>query len=548
MPHVPLDSLVEGPNIRRIPPSKVATAGLLSSIRERGILQSLVARPAGAGHLEVILGQRRFAAAKTLGFVEVPVEIVEMSDAEVRSAQLVENIQRETMHPVDQWAAVKEIMLDGVTLDAAAAQLGMGSRQIRQMEQLGRLNKLFLKYCEIQMPEEFQLRAIAAAPIKLQNSVAKMPGLISQRGDLETVNWHMIHAGCRVTRVLRSSAIFDLKDLPWEEDLFAQPDADDQFYTTNVEKFLTLQSKALIAKVKLLTDSRKRAALALVDRHGRVQLPKGFSQNHGGNPDKLKRNETAFYTLQPSGRITVIVGVDSKAEKEAAKKKSAGGSRGRATDEPVADEADPDADTDPQAADHDDSEPEEEAGRGPVTKEGQRLIAIAKQNAFREVLNEPKRMSCLKIMQLLVLALNCDNVTVRGEAYKTETFQDLATLLLEPGGNLNPTLSEDDIAQVGQAALNRIVKFVGPQATQGSGSGFPGETIGHLVGAERHLARFDTEEMLRTISAEPLRQAAKAADITTPVKSVKALRDMLEGKLPNWRPAGAAFGAVAPRR
>lgn len=76
------------------PFSALALADLTLSVREQGILQPLLLRPARGGTYELIAGERRFHAAGFAGLKEVPVHIRELDDEQARLAALTENGQR----------------------------------------------------------------------------------------------------------------------------------------------------------------------------------------------------------------------------------------------------------------------------------------------------------------------------------------------------------------------------------------------------------------------------------------------------------------------
>lgn len=79
------------------PFSEQALADLTHSIREQGLLQPLLLRPASGGTYELIAGERRFHAAGYAGLREVPVYIRELNDEQARRAVLTENGQREAV-------------------------------------------------------------------------------------------------------------------------------------------------------------------------------------------------------------------------------------------------------------------------------------------------------------------------------------------------------------------------------------------------------------------------------------------------------------------
>lgn len=76
------------------PFSAEALADLTESIRQMGILQPILVRPAPGGTYELIAGERRFHAAGYAGLREVPVLVRELSDDEARMAAITENGQR----------------------------------------------------------------------------------------------------------------------------------------------------------------------------------------------------------------------------------------------------------------------------------------------------------------------------------------------------------------------------------------------------------------------------------------------------------------------
>ncbi len=78
---------------------------LADSIREQGVLQPLVVRPATAGaerNFEIVAGERRWRAAGMAGLQTVPVVIRELDDQSALAVSLIENLQREDLNPIDQ--------------------------------------------------------------------------------------------------------------------------------------------------------------------------------------------------------------------------------------------------------------------------------------------------------------------------------------------------------------------------------------------------------------------------------------------------------------
>jgi len=82
---------------------------LADSIREKGILQPLLVRPAG-DHFELIAGERRWRAAQLLHLNEVPVLVREADDRAVLELALIENLQRENLNPLEEAQGYSELI------------------------------------------------------------------------------------------------------------------------------------------------------------------------------------------------------------------------------------------------------------------------------------------------------------------------------------------------------------------------------------------------------------------------------------------------------
>ena len=84
-----------------------AMRALADSIRQSGLLQPITVRKADDGY-EIIAGQRRWAAAKTLGMTHVPVVIQGATNEQMLEFALIENIQREDLNAIDRAAAYRD--------------------------------------------------------------------------------------------------------------------------------------------------------------------------------------------------------------------------------------------------------------------------------------------------------------------------------------------------------------------------------------------------------------------------------------------------------
>ncbi len=77
---------------------------LAGSLRERGVIQPIVVRPVRglADGYEIVAGERRWRAAQRAGLHEVPVVVVEATDAEALQFAIIENVQRTDLNPLEE--------------------------------------------------------------------------------------------------------------------------------------------------------------------------------------------------------------------------------------------------------------------------------------------------------------------------------------------------------------------------------------------------------------------------------------------------------------
>ncbi|MCB0361460.1 MAG: ParB/RepB/Spo0J family partition protein [Bdellovibrionales bacterium] len=83
---------------------------LSDSIREKGILQPIVARKTKDGNYEIIAGERRWRAAQQAGLNEVPLILKETDDQEALEFALIENIQRQDLNPIEEAEAYAHLI------------------------------------------------------------------------------------------------------------------------------------------------------------------------------------------------------------------------------------------------------------------------------------------------------------------------------------------------------------------------------------------------------------------------------------------------------
>jgi len=98
---------------------------LIASIKEIGILQPPVVRQVRPGAYELIMGERRFRAAKAAGLKTIPVIIRQTPDNELLREALIENIHRSQLNALEEAAAYSQLLTDfNCTHDELAIKLG----------------------------------------------------------------------------------------------------------------------------------------------------------------------------------------------------------------------------------------------------------------------------------------------------------------------------------------------------------------------------------------------------------------------------------------
>jgi ParB family chromosome partitioning protein len=138
--YVSIDSLLPNPYQPRRLFVEETLADLSHSIKERGVIQPLIVRPAADGGHEIVAGERRWRAAKMAGFSTIPVLIRSMSDSESLEIALVENLQREDLNPLDTAEAYDTLVKKfSYTHDVLAQRIGKDRTNITNHLRLLRL-------------------------------------------------------------------------------------------------------------------------------------------------------------------------------------------------------------------------------------------------------------------------------------------------------------------------------------------------------------------------------------------------------------------------
>jgi len=108
---VPIEFISPNPRNPRRNFAEEDLADLANSIREHGIVQPVVVRPAAAdGRYEIIAGERRWRAAQRAGLTEVPVIVRDVDDRVALELAIIENVQRSDLNPVEEAVGYQQLM------------------------------------------------------------------------------------------------------------------------------------------------------------------------------------------------------------------------------------------------------------------------------------------------------------------------------------------------------------------------------------------------------------------------------------------------------
>jgi ParB family transcriptional regulator, chromosome partitioning protein len=108
---LPIDSISPNPQQPRKDFDDKALEDLSASLKQSGVLQPVVVRRLGDGY-QLVVGERRWRAAKLAGMTRIPAVVREASDAESLELALVENLLREDLNPMEEAEAYQRLLAE----------------------------------------------------------------------------------------------------------------------------------------------------------------------------------------------------------------------------------------------------------------------------------------------------------------------------------------------------------------------------------------------------------------------------------------------------
>ena len=139
---LPIDSISPNPNQPRKAFDDKTLRDLAASLRQSGVLQPVVVRRLGPGY-QLVVGERRWRAAKMAGLTRIPAVVRESTDAECLELALVENLLREDLNPMEEAEAYQRLLAEfGWTQEELAHRVGRDRSSIANCLRLLKLPAL----------------------------------------------------------------------------------------------------------------------------------------------------------------------------------------------------------------------------------------------------------------------------------------------------------------------------------------------------------------------------------------------------------------------
>jgi ParB family chromosome partitioning protein len=237
---------------------KAGMAELAASIREHGVLNPLLVRPAGdsppldsargkqrrrgrkeaaggtakatadsadgadgtAGVLEVVCGARRLRAAKAAGLERLPVRIEQLSDRAVLEIQVIENLQREDVHPLDEALGYRQLMQADPRVHDHAGGSHLARYTVPELAlRVGKSESYVYQRMKLTDLIEAGQKAFWAEKIGLGHAllIARL-GPEQQAEALKEVSYEDGMSAADLERWIREEILLELSAAPWRKD------------------------------------------------------------------------------------------------------------------------------------------------------------------------------------------------------------------------------------------------------------------------------------------------------------------------------------------
>jgi ParB family transcriptional regulator, chromosome partitioning protein len=192
MLEIPLEQIDHNPHQTRMEFDPESMQELALSIKVQGVIQPVVVRPGKEGRYFLILGERRLRASKMAGKATIPAVVKRVSEQQAAEMTIIENLQREDLHCLEQAAAFSNLSTDfQMTQEEIGKRVGLSRETVSNYMRLLRLPFPVLEYLKrgdltysharelLRLNDEKQILPVALKAVKEKLSVFGMEDLVS---------------------------------------------------------------------------------------------------------------------------------------------------------------------------------------------------------------------------------------------------------------------------------------------------------------------------------------------------------------------------------
>ncbi len=157
---------------------------LAASIKQQGLMQPIIVRPIADSHYEIIAGERRWRACKSIGYKTVAAIVRDVKDDAAIAMALIENLQREDLNPIEEAEALHRLQTEfNLTQEGVAQAVGKSRPTIANLLRLNSLEprvKSLLQAGQIEMGHAKAILALSPKE-QVQAAAAVVEGSFSVR-------------------------------------------------------------------------------------------------------------------------------------------------------------------------------------------------------------------------------------------------------------------------------------------------------------------------------------------------------------------------------
>ncbi len=173
--HLPVNIIQSGKYQPRRAMNDEALRELAASIRAQGVIQPIVVRKIAGGRFEIVAGERRWRASQLAGLTEIPALVRDIPDEAAVAIALIENIQRESLNPIEESMALSRLMEEfSMTHQEVADAVGKSRATVTNLLRLLGLKTEVKDFVEQGQIEMGHARALLPLSPELQQEVAEM--------------------------------------------------------------------------------------------------------------------------------------------------------------------------------------------------------------------------------------------------------------------------------------------------------------------------------------------------------------------------------------